>query len=195
MATFPEDLSDILCNARKTKSLSQRALSERTGVPQSHISKIEQGAVDLRVSSLRAIANALDLEVALVPRKAMPAVKSIARATKSKAAPNHDIIREFKALSKTLSELSSKFETVKKSRLHQEFRNLKQHANLFESPSALRQIRDMLEAKKALDADPSIQDILSNIAEIRNNFAHNQPSYLSPAAPRPAYRLDDDDDE
>lgn len=79
MSQFPEDLAEILRRARADKELSQRDLSERTGVPQSHISKIEQGAVDLRVSSLRALANALDLDIALVPRKAMPAVKSIAR--------------------------------------------------------------------------------------------------------------------
>lgn len=76
---LPEDIADTLRRARAVKHLSQRELGERTGVPQSHISKIEKGAVDLRLSSLRAIANALDLEIALVPRKAMPAVKSIAR--------------------------------------------------------------------------------------------------------------------
>jgi transcriptional regulator with XRE-family HTH domain len=78
---LPKDIADTLRLARADKALSQRELGERTGVPQSHISKIEKGAVDLRVSSLRAIANALDLEIALVPRIAMPAVKSIVGTT------------------------------------------------------------------------------------------------------------------
>jgi transcriptional regulator with XRE-family HTH domain len=91
MAKFPEDIADTLRLARADKALSQRELGERTGVPQSHISKIEQGAVDLRVSSLRAIANALDLEIALVPRKAMPAVKSIARSAGAQSKLNSAI--------------------------------------------------------------------------------------------------------
>jgi hypothetical protein len=50
-------------------------------VPQGHISKIENGAVDLRVSSLVALARVLDLELTLVPRKSIPAVNSIVRST------------------------------------------------------------------------------------------------------------------
>ena len=41
-------------------------------IPPAHISKIENNQVDLRLSSLIALANALDLEVTLMPRKAMP---------------------------------------------------------------------------------------------------------------------------
>ena len=47
-----EHIARTIKAARETKGLSQRALSEKAGVPQSHISKIESGAVDLRVSSL-----------------------------------------------------------------------------------------------------------------------------------------------
>ena len=74
-----EHISDRLREARIAKNLSQRELSKLAGVPQAHISRIESNQVDLRLSSLAAIANALDLEVALVPRKAMSAVRSIAR--------------------------------------------------------------------------------------------------------------------
>lgn len=72
---FVEHLRD----ARMAKGLSQRDLSKLAGVPQSHISKIESNQVDLRLTSLLALAHALDLEVALVPRKAIPAVKLISR--------------------------------------------------------------------------------------------------------------------
>jgi predicted transcriptional regulator len=51
-------------------------------VPQSHISKIESGAVDLRVSSLIALARALDLELFVAPKKSTPAIKSIIRSIK-----------------------------------------------------------------------------------------------------------------
>lgn len=72
-----------LRDARHRKGFSQRELSAKSGVPQSHISKIENGGVDLRVSSLVALARVLDLELTLVPKKAVPAVKSIVRSSTS----------------------------------------------------------------------------------------------------------------
>lgn len=75
-----EEIVRSLKAARQSKGLSQRALARLAGVPQGHISRIERGAVDLRVSSLVEIARALGLEVTLVPRNAVPAVQSIVRA-------------------------------------------------------------------------------------------------------------------
>ena len=74
-----EHIASILKAARESKGLSQRALSAKSGVPQGHISKIENGAVDLRVSSLVALARVLDLELTFVPRMLVPAVQSIVR--------------------------------------------------------------------------------------------------------------------
>jgi transcriptional regulator with XRE-family HTH domain len=74
-----EDITDALRKARQAKSLSQRALGARTGVPQSHISKIESGGADLRLSSLIELARALDLELKLIPRRAIPAVEAVVR--------------------------------------------------------------------------------------------------------------------
>lgn len=69
--------------ARQRKGLSQRALSAQAGVPQSHISRIERGAVDLQLSSLIELARVLDLEVMAVPRKLVPAVQAFVRAEAS----------------------------------------------------------------------------------------------------------------
>jgi transcriptional regulator with XRE-family HTH domain len=74
-------IAEKLKAARKTAGLSQRTLSQLAGVPQSHISKIENGAVDLRVSSLIELSRVLALELTLVPRKALPAVNSIIRSS------------------------------------------------------------------------------------------------------------------
>ena len=74
-----ENITSTLKIARESKGFSQRELGNRAGVPQSHISKIENGAVDLRLSSLIALARVLDLELMLVPRKAVSAVQSIVR--------------------------------------------------------------------------------------------------------------------
>lgn len=76
-----EHIARALRKARKAKGLSQRELGKKAGVPQGHISKIENGAVDLRVSSLVALARTLDLELALVPRKVVPALKSLVRSS------------------------------------------------------------------------------------------------------------------
>jgi transcriptional regulator with XRE-family HTH domain len=65
--------------ARKQKELSQRELSKKTKVPQSHISKIENGAIDLQTSSLIQISRALEMELMLVPNHLIPTFKSLLR--------------------------------------------------------------------------------------------------------------------
>jgi len=68
--------------AREVKGLSQRALSKKVGIPQSHISKIENGAVNLQLSSLIELARVLELELMLVPKKAQKATDVIVNDTK-----------------------------------------------------------------------------------------------------------------
>lgn len=74
-----EHIADVLKAARLNKGLSQRALSKKVGLPQSHISKIENGIVDLQASSLIELSRVLDLELLLVPRRLIPGVQSIIR--------------------------------------------------------------------------------------------------------------------
>ena len=87
--------------AREAKGLSQRALSERTGIPQSHISKIENAGSDIRISSMLTIAHALDLELRLVPRRLVPLLENLQgeNASPSKRIPQ-DVMR-------TLSEIDA----------------------------------------------------------------------------------------
>lgn len=81
MAYELEQIAEELKAARKAKGLSQRALSALAGVPQSHISRVEKGEVDLRLSSLVQIARVLGMEVKLVPKQALPAVDTVVRST------------------------------------------------------------------------------------------------------------------
>ena len=74
-----EPIASVLKAARERKGLSQRELGRRVGLPQSHISKIESAAVDLQTSSLIEIARTLDLEVTLIPRTLIPAVRALQR--------------------------------------------------------------------------------------------------------------------
>lgn len=67
--------------ARLAKTWSQRDLSERAGIPQAHISRIESGAIDPKVSTLQDLARALDLELVLAPRTALTALDALVRET------------------------------------------------------------------------------------------------------------------
>ena len=71
--------------ARQQKGISQRALGSKTGIPQGHLSKIENGIVDLQVSSLIEISRVLDLELVLIPRSLVPVVETLKKGTKKGA--------------------------------------------------------------------------------------------------------------
>lgn len=79
MNYITEQIVANLRKARKRKGWSQRTLSARSGIPQSHLSKIESGEVDLRISSLIALARVLELELFVAPKQAIPAIQSIIR--------------------------------------------------------------------------------------------------------------------
>lgn len=70
-------IGEMLKNARLQKKWSQRILGAKTGIPQSHISKIESGEVDLQTSSLIQLARALELELMLVPRQLVPTFQAL----------------------------------------------------------------------------------------------------------------------
>jgi HTH-type transcriptional regulator / antitoxin HipB len=72
-----QDIVGALVAARKAKGLSQRDLGVQAGAPQSHLSRVERGKVDVRASTLIELARLLDLEVMLVPRQWVPAVRRL----------------------------------------------------------------------------------------------------------------------
>ncbi len=74
-----KELAGKVRAARKKKGLSQRAFAGSIGMPQSRLSKIENGLTDLQTSSLLELARSLDLELMLIPRPAVPAVNSLVR--------------------------------------------------------------------------------------------------------------------
>jgi transcriptional regulator with XRE-family HTH domain len=80
-----EHIGKAIKEARRAKKISQRTLARKSGIAQSHISKIETRGVDLTLTSLLALTRALDLEPVLVPRKLIPAVKSLIRTSKKES--------------------------------------------------------------------------------------------------------------
>ena len=68
-----------LRRARVERTLPQREVARRVGLPQSHISKIENGHVDPGLSTAIELARALGFEPVLVPRARLAAVEGLLR--------------------------------------------------------------------------------------------------------------------
>lgn len=151
MTYAAEHILQALKKAREAMGLSQRALSARTGVPQSHISKIESGGADIRVSSLIEIARALDLELKLVPRKAVPAVDTVVQSTAPALAPSGgEAQRELRRINDTVLSLRQLYPDV--AALHQLQRTLGQLRTLpVIGNSALEAIRNATAPLRALE--------------------------------------------
>ena len=212
MTYATEDIIEALKRAREAKGLSQRALSARTGVPQSHISKIETGGTDIRLSSLIELARMLDLELKLVPRKAVPAVENIVRSTTAHLPPAHfsasaantaqkelnrtlEAAKSALALHPDIKELASLQDSL------QSFKNLQTQSRefnaLIEAAKTLKplqkeldQIRKLSDAVKLPSEQlKALKESANTFERLRNQLAHTGISQVT--HPRPAYRLDE----
>ena len=190
-----EELAAALKRAREAKGLSQRDLSARAGVPQSHISKIETSGVDLRISSLASIAHALDLEITLVPRKAVPAVKSISRSVVPVPQTLPDIANQMARIAKKLEgvgKLNIDMSAVTAAQRH--FKDMKQFQNLIKDTEALQRINDTMTAVSKSGGLKALENANRQMASIRNALAHAHIDIKPSNLPRAAYQLDGDDD-
>jgi transcriptional regulator with XRE-family HTH domain len=192
-----QHIAKALREARGNKGLSQRELSESAGVPQSHISKIENGNVDLRLTSLVELARALDLELTLVPRNTVPAVQSIVRTSAPSTSPDRAIARkvhnELARLRDTIDHPSHT--ALARNQLDQFHRYLRELQHFRLSQSDLKSIQETHKALTEFLAHPenryAIEKSLQQIQELRNHLVHQRPTTLPSA--RPAYSLDEDD--
>ena len=197
MAYSTEQIAMSLRAAREAKGLSQRALSKLIDVPQSHISKIENGGVDLRLSSLVEIARALDLEVTLVPRKNLSAVSTITRQSSAGVGNMETTARLSKELKRLLS--TTKRITSQHSALRQ-VAQLKRRVNdltLLEIPhSAIDEIKQINKAIEAYANEPenvvALNHALLQLQNFRNMIVHIQADRSEREEIRPAYSLDED---
>jgi transcriptional regulator with XRE-family HTH domain len=71
------DIIEQLKTARQAQAMTQSGLGKKLGLPQSHISRIEQKEADLRLSTLTDMARVLDMELMLVPRPMISRVRAI----------------------------------------------------------------------------------------------------------------------
>lgn len=211
MAYASEEIINAMKSAREAKGLSQRELSARTGVPQSHISKIESGNADIRLSSLIELARALELELRLVPRKAVPAVESVVRTTAPRPSAEKtslDALKELRRSLDTVGQLRNAFPDLSALRTLQEnlqvarnFKDLTRYRDELRSiTKPIREIRKYSDQLKQLHEAATlpaqtlrqIQEAASAAQHLRHHLVHSPPSTES--APRPAYRLDEDEE-
>jgi transcriptional regulator with XRE-family HTH domain len=72
-----DEIRKQLKSARKAKHLSQQDVGKKLGLPQSHISTIESGKVEPVLKTVITMARVLDLELMLIPRRLIPAVRTL----------------------------------------------------------------------------------------------------------------------
>jgi len=211
MSYLLEEIAGTLRTARHKQQLSQRELSDKVGLPQSHISKIENATVDLKLSSLSELARALELELVLVPKKALPAVQSLIRtsgASKNlvlaKSSPEGRTMRRLKRSTKDLQKLQPNFKALREmQRLANEMTQIqlprKSLDELKKIATQMDKFRKQWESIKPYTLDQatmsSIQKLSKQLTDIRNRTAHSFtiPGVVSTSAP--AYQLTEDEDD
>lgn len=194
-----QQIARTLRQAREGKGLSQRALSRKAGVPQSHISKIESGAVDLRLSSLIELARVLDLELELVPRKTVPAVHSIVRSATAGAAPDTATagraLKEIARIRDVIADLAKSQQLADELAGFQ--RQLKDLQHFRLDDTALKSIRKARNTLQNLHGDRQAAEAICRLSaqfrEMRTALAHAPVVLPKPATMRPAYSLDEED--
>ncbi len=196
-----KEIVKTLKAARESKGLSQRDLSMKSGVPQSHISKIEKGLVDLRVSSLIALARDLGLELMLIPSKTIPAVNSIVRSNeRGTAKSSHETRianRELKKIQDSISIIpKTKFPSTKLEKLQRQIYEMQnfniEGRELGELKAISKQIHKFQGSTKNLKV---FEEILSHADKLRNALAHSALNMPTLDYPRSAYSLEGNDND
>ena len=200
MSAGIDEIAASIRAARKTKAMTQKELGQRVGLPQSHISKIEKGAVDLQLSSLVEIARALGLEVKLIPRKALPAVEGAVRV--------HGTPVETSRALKLLNEQAQLAERIKGS--FPELSQVEGYQNAIRNiprlqfdAAQLKALDEALEPAKRLksliDAPGSAARLAKQLEEATSSLRHFckiqvRTPFIETQRQLPAYRLEEDDE-
>jgi len=196
MAYKSEALTGTLRQAREAAGISQRDLSARSGLTQSHISQIERGTLEPGLSSLIDLSRALGLELVLVPKKLLPAVNGILRTSEVDRALSPEGGQNALRLIEKGERLVKKHKAVHGSsadldRIGEVLRFLR-HAPLRSAElTAVKSAMETLNRFQASDQSrDTFREIASLLQSLRNRIAHS-PS----EAPRPAYSLAENDDD
>lgn len=191
MSYIAEEIVKALRDAREVSGLSQRALSAKAGLSQSHISQIESGTLEPGLSKLVDIARALDLEIVLVPKKLVPAINSLTTTTRpERDSPSYALgeidraerlVKKLRAQSGSSAAIDRMLEALKFFR----------HAPI--KPADLKIISDGADQLKRTPASADNASLIQSLAYewlmVRNRLVHGASE-----DPKPAYSGEEDDD-
>jgi transcriptional regulator with XRE-family HTH domain len=208
MTYTTEDIVRTLKGARETMGLSQRALSAKSGLTQTHISRIENNAVDIQLSNLLELARALDLEVMLVPRKAVTAAQGLVRTIETATQAPVDAGKAVRRFQYTVQKLTALYPEAKEfRRLHelaavfQYFRLNAEHVHKIQDAARELQRVSQRIQKVRLPNTPfpttdiqRVGQITRQLQDMRNAIVHAAPSSNLNRV-LPAYRLDEGDSD
>ena len=190
-----EDLIREIRDRRTDAGISQRALAKRSGLTQAHISQIETGTLEPGLSSFIDVARALDLEIMLVPKKFLPAVQGILRQTSTEQSTPQECEAALREIARgerlVIKQKLLYGSSADLDRIADALRFLR-HAPI-RKPD-LQIVTGAINKLRRYQASPQSKDIVAAIAtelqQLRNRLVHS-PS----EAPRPAYAIDDEDDD
>lgn len=201
MSISIQQIADQLKAGRELKGLSQRELSELSGVPQGHISRIERGSVDLRLSSLVELARALDLEPMLVPRKTVTAVggiiRSATRANERDGARALEAEKELGRLNEIVAEVSSvRDQQGKMSQVVRQLSALGRFRLDLLDSSLLRKATNAIRAYARDQTDEqALVRAFDELDRARNRAVHASRDTAASERPRAAYALTGEEDD
>jgi transcriptional regulator with XRE-family HTH domain len=192
MESRTESLVEALREARIRKGWSQRDLSRKADVTQAHLSRIESGAVDLKLSTFLELARLLDLEPVLAPRTALSAVNALLREAEAnrEARSVRGAANSLQQLVRSLRIEHPKDPTVE--RMAELARDLHPLETLFRTKADIAELLDIADQLQAAARHPDgltgLKKGVDRLAHLRNRLAHPGDD-----AQRPAYSLDDED--
>lgn len=188
-----ENIGKQLQKERARYGLTQRAFAKMAGTTQARISKLENGELNARLSTLIEIARNLNLEFMLIPRQHVPAVNAIIK-QQPYSSKEKSWRLALNQLQKVVERLNNRYpdnqhlENLRRTSL--ELSNFRprsvHHAPITKTTEALKQI----ESTPALIGSVGAQ--AADLRQLRNTLAHDVSDDIS--KPRPAYRLDGNDD-
>lgn len=188
-----ESLIETLRDARGRKGWSQRHLSQKAGLTQAHLSRIESGAVDLKLSTFLELARLLDLEPVLTPRFALSAVNALIR----EADANREA-RSVRGAANSLQQLVRQYRLghpgeLMVERLAELVRDLHPLEPRLRSPPALTTLLEITDDLQTTARIPDRQLMglrrgVDRLSHLRNQLVHTQDP-----TQRPAYSLEDED--
>lgn len=193
---LPDPIARALVQARETKGLSQREAAKRSGLTQAQISKVETGSADLTVSSLTELARALDLEVALVPFKLVPALEGLSRSVSTGSRTSPEVAHQLKRLKAAaqsllhrLPHLASAAELVSVANALPSLSLTDAAAPLIEETA--HQVTRAATQKRMLTS--AADDVASMVSKLKN-LQVAAVLAAAPELPKLAYTLDDADE-